>query len=289
MASPSRQSCRSMTASVWAVAAAMLVALACADELEPAAAGGPEPAEGGRGEDTGETQDLLKELTINMGSEVLDERTVLIRDTTKAGKKYVRLRLGNVAPIEQGSLSEEQYNEKVEKAKLALGKLVEKQMFFWKAAPEDAQPKEQPDTDSETVVADIWTLDGQHINGALTKAGHATKTEEYQSELARDILSVEAETKKQESYKELEKALRESERAKAKEAAQVAKEETERAQQKRRPGESFGFAGWIGLSVVLLLLVGVATNFGRPGKKQKVNLNRKRSLFQRFMAKIKGE
>lgn len=267
-----------------------LIVLAAAEEVAaPAEAAAPGGAEAEADEGSG-AESLLKELTIGMGSEVLDERTVVMRDSGKSakpGRKLFHLRLGNVAPIERGDLSEEKYAAKREAAKKALAKYAEKTMVFWKAAPESAQPKEQGEV--EVVVADLWTFEGHHINGALKKAGHLAKTPEYESELARDILRAEAEVQKQESYKKLEEALRENEKAKreeAKAAKKAAKEAAKEAEEAKK--RSLGTAGWVGLGVALLLPLGALLNFGRPAKKQKVNLNKKRGFFQQFMAKVKG-
>jgi len=153
-------------------------------------------------------------------------------------------------------------------------------MLFWKEAPEQGQLKEQTDEETATVVADIWTIDGRHINGVLTKAGHLAKTEDYESELAKDILTAAADTNKRDMYKDLEEALKESHKAKAQAAAEEAEQE---------PVEPLGLSGWIGLSVVGLLVAGVALDFGRPPKKQKVNLNKKRGIFGSLMSKIKGQ
>merc|ERR1719443_20634 len=240
-----------------ACAALALVALSEEPVADGAAPVEAAPAEGGAESD--KTGDLLKELTIVMGNEVIDERTFVIRDTAKSGKKYIRL--GNVAPIEKGSMSDEEYQEK-------------------KEAPEQGQLKEQTDEETATVIADIWTIDGRHINGVLTKAGHLAKTEDYESELAKDILTAAADTNKRDMYKDLEEALKESHKAKAQAAAEEAEQE---------PAEPLGLSGWIGLSVVGLLVAGVALDFGRAPKKQKVNLNRKRGIFGQLMSKLKGQ
>jgi len=75
--------------------------------------------------------------------------------------------------------------------------------------------------------------------------------------------------------------LKENEKAKAEEAAKAAKEAAEAP-------EPVGVAGWVGLGAVLLLVLGSLLNFGRPAKKQKVSLNKRRGLLQQLMSKVKG-
>merc|ERR1719453_2821476 len=170
-------------------------------------------------ESTSETKNLLEELTINMASEAIDAHTFMVRDTGSKGEKK-HIRLGNVALPEKGDMSDAEYQEKLDEAKAALAAFVDKQMVFWKEAPEEHQP---PQVEGETpvMVADAWTIDGRHITSMLTKAGHLTAAEKYKSELARDILSAEADEKKKDSYKKLEKALAQSN----KEQEQAAEEE----------------------------------------------------------------
>ena len=187
---------------VLAFAAALLCTNLVAAEDPPAA--GAEAAAATE-EQPDETKQLLDQLTITMISEVVDERTLAIRDTTSKGRKL--LRLGNTAGPAQGSLSHDDHQEKTEASKAAMSKLVAKQMVWWKAAPEENQPK----GDAETVVGDIWLFDGSHLNSLLKKEGHLMHVEEYKEELARNILTAEADEKKKESYKELEEALKENE------------------------------------------------------------------------------
>merc|ERR1719224_303321 len=110
-----------------------------------------------------------------MASEVLDERTVVVRDTTnKAGtKKTTHLRLANVAQVPRGSLSEEDYQEKVKVAK---------------AAPDNLQAPPAEGSLPDTVIADIWSIDGKHIATDLKKNNHLEHAEEFHSELGKDIL-----------------------------------------------------------------------------------------------------
>merc|ERR1711971_118370 len=115
--------------------------------------------------------------------------------------------------------------------------------------------------------------------------GHLSHSEEYTSELGKDILTAAAEEEKKDSYKKLEEALKESEKAKQ-EAAKAAREAAA-AQEAEANVEGFGAAGWLGLAVVGVLFLGVATNFGRPSNK-KVNLNRKKGPLERFWMKLKG-
>lgn len=253
-------------------------ALFCAGFLpafaeEASAPAGEAPA--AEAEENDETKQLLEKLTISMVAEVVDERTFVIRDTTSKGRKL--LRLGNTAVVEKGSMSDDEHQEKVEAAKSALGKLVGKQMIWWKAAPEEAQPS----GDGETVIGDVWLIDGRHINSLLKKEGHLPHAEEYKEELARNILTAEADEKKRESYKELEEALKESEKAK-----QKAEKEAKKAEELK--GEPIGFGGYLGLMVLVIIVVGVLTNFGRPNPKNKVNLNRKRGIFEKLWLKLKG-
>jgi len=231
-----------------------------------------------------EVDNIMKQLTIAMASEVIDERTFSVRDAAQKGKTLVRL--GNVAPVERGSLTEEEYAEKVEAGKAALAKLVEKSMMLWKAAPAEHQPKEDEedeDLDGKIVIADAWTVDGRHIPSLLTKEGHLISSPMYESEFAKDILSAAADEEKKDAYKKLEEALKESEAAKA--AERKAQLEAQRVEEEAQDVEPIGLGGWIGIIVFVFLVVGALTNFGRADKK-KVNLNRKRGLFEKLWAKI---
>jgi len=240
---------------------------------------------------TAESQDednIMKKLTIAMASEVIDERTFSVRDASQKGKTLVRL--GNVAPIEQGSLTDEEYAEKVEAGKAALAKLVEKSMMLWKAAPEEHQPseyqnEEDEDLDGKVVIADAWTVDGRHIPSLLAKEGHLVASPVYESEFAKDILSAAADEEKKDAYKKLEEALKESEAAKA--AERKAQQEAQMAVEAEEV-EPIGFGGWLGLNVLALTVVGAITNFGRADKK-KVNLNRRKGGFEKLWAKVKGQ
>jgi len=231
-----------------------------------------------------EVDNIMKQLTIAMASEVIDERTFSVRDAAQKGKTLVRL--GNVAPVERGSLTEEEYAEKVEAGKAALAKLVEKSMMLWKAAPEEHQPKEDEedeDLDGKIVIADAWTVDGRHIPSLLTKEGHLISSPMYESEFAKDILSAAADEEKKDAYKKLEEALKESEAAKA--AERKAQLEAQRVEEEAQDVEPIGLGGWIGIIVFVLLVVGALTNFGRADQK-KVNLNRKRGLVEKLWAKV---
>merc|ERR1719276_830263 len=235
--------------------------------------------------DKGDADNIMKQLTIAMASEVIDERTFSVRDAAQKGKTLVRL--GNVAPVERASLTEEEYAEKVEAGKAALAKLVEKSMMLWKAAPEEHQPKEDEedeDLDGKIVIADAWTVDGRHIPSLLTKEGHLVASPMYESEFAKDILSAAADEEKKDAYKKLEEALKESEAAKA--AERKAQQEAQRAEEEAEDVEPIGFGGWLGLVVLAVLVVGALTNFGREDKK-KVNLNRKKGLFEKLWNKVK--
>jgi hypothetical protein len=260
----------------WALAclAALLSTGLVAAEDAPAATDAEAPA--AAEEQSDETKQLLEQLTISMISEVVDERTLAIRDTTSKGMKL--LRLGNTAGPEKGSLSDDDRKEKTEASKAALSKLVGKQMVWWKAAPEANQPK----GDAETVVGDIWLIDGRHINSLLKKEGHLSHVEEYKEELARNILTAKADEEKKESYKELEEALKESEKAKRK-AAKDEKQAEDLAKT-----EPIGFGGYVGILMLATLGLGVATNFGQPRTQKKTNLNRQKGPFERLWSKLKG-
>lgn len=232
-----------------------------------------------------ETKALLKQLTIGMASEVVDERTFLIRDTSKGSKKQVHIRLGNTGAPAKEELDDGEYAEKTRVAKEALNKLVDKQMIWYKAAPDELQPPAPEDAAEPTIIlADVWSIDGKHLSSVLKKEGHLSHSEEYQSDLGKDILTAAAEEEKKDSYKKLEEALKESEKAKQ-EAAKAAAREAAAAQEADSV-EGFGISGWLGLAVVGVLALGVATNFGRESKKR-VNLNRKKGALERFWMKLK--
>merc|ERR1719316_1123845 len=183
------------------------------------------------GAETDETKALLKQLTIAMASEVIDERTFLIRDTSKGSKKQVHLRLGNTGAPPKEELDDGEYAEKTRVAKEALNKMVDKQMIWYKPAPDDMQPPAPEDAAEPTIiVADVWSIDGRHLSSALKKDGHLSHSEEYTSELGKDILTAAAEEEKKDSYKKLEEALKESEKAKQ-EAAKAAAREAAAAQE----------------------------------------------------------
>lgn len=245
---------------------------------ENPAAGAVETQEG-----SDETQKMISQLTIAMSAEVVDERTFAIRDASK-GSKQVHLCIGNTGPTPRGSLDDGEYAEKVKVAKEALGKLVDKQMIWYKPAPDAVQPANSSGT-TPLVIADVWSIDGKHIGGFLKKEGHLFEEKIYETDLAKDILTVASEEEKKDSYKKLEEALKESEEAK-KEAAKAmrAKAEEEEAAENV---EGFGLAGWLSVAMVLIIVVGAATNFGRPTNK-KANLNRRKGPLERFWMKLKG-
>merc|ERR1712216_30994 len=145
----------------------------------------------------------------------------------------------------------------------------------WKEAPEEHQP---PPVEGETpvMIADAWTIDGRHITSMLTKAGHLASEEKYKSELARDILSAEADEKKKDSYKKLEEAL-----------AQSNKEQEQAEEEEEDPVEPLGISGWIGIGVIVVIVVGALTNFGRPTNNKRSNPNKKRGFFQGLLYSLK--
>jgi len=236
-----------------------------------------EADESGQADDT---QKLISQLTIAMAAEVIDERTFAVRDTSK-GAKQIHLRLGNTGPTPRESLDDGEYVEKVRVAKQALAKLVDKQMIWYKPGPESVQAVNSTAA-VPSILADVWSIDGKHVSSFLKKEGHLSDEKAYETDLGKDILTVASEEEKKESYKKLEEALKESEKAKQAAAKAMAeKDEGEEA------AESIGLPGWIGMAMVLAIAFGVATNFGRPSNK-KINLNRKRGPFERFWMKLKG-
>jgi endonuclease YncB( thermonuclease family) len=236
-------------------------------------------------EEPDETKALLKQLTIGMVGEIIDERTFVLRDTTSKSRKMpVHMRLGNVGVAPRSSLSDGEYEEKVQVAKEALRKALEKNTIWYKAAPSDVQPANQTDA-SSIVVADVWSMGGRHVSSVLLKDGHLTESRDYDSgEFGKDILSAASEKGKEDSYKKLEEALKENEEAK-KAAAKAAR--AKELEEEKQNVEPLGIAGWIGISLLLILVVGAATNFGKASTK-KSSLNRKKGFLERFWIKLKG-
>lgn len=249
---------------------------ATAESVEKAAEDAPP-----EGDENDPTKQLLAQLTISMVSEVIDERTVLVRDAAaKTGRKSQIMRLGNIEPVAQLSLDDASYQAKRDKSKAALQKLVDKQMIWWKAAPDEAQPEQKEDAH---LIVDVWLLNGMHVNGLLRDQGHASQIQEYESELAKNILTAAADEEKKESYKKLEEAMKESEKERKKAAAEEAK-----IAAANEPGEPIGLTGWLGIATLVIIIIGACTNFGRGSKAKKTNLNKKRGCLERFWAKVKG-
>jgi len=226
---------------------------------------------------------VISQLTIAMSSEVVDEQTFAIRDSSK-GSSQIHVRLGNTALPAQGSLDDGEYAEKKNVAKEALAKLVDRQMIWYKLAPATVQPQNASGA-IPMVFADVWSIDGKHLSSVLKKDGHLSEAHDYSAEIAKDILTVAAEEEKKESYKKLEEALKESEKAKqdaAKASRSKAAEEEEAANV-----EGFKLGDWLGMAVALLLVIGAATNFGQ-GSSKKVNLNRKKGVLERFWMQVKS-
>jgi len=240
------------------------------------------PADDQGGEEGGDkTKELLEQLTITMVSEVVDGQTLEVRDAkATGGRKKAHIRIGNTALPERGAgASESEHEEKITKSKDALEKLVGKQMIWFKPAPDEHQPS-PVGVEVPVIVADVWLSDGRHLSTLMVKQGHLVAQEAYHTDLARNILSAEADEAKQESYKKLEEALRESE----KEKVRLAEEQRKAEKMKREP---IGISGWIGLGVLGIIVLGSLFNFGRPSKK-KVNLNRKKGFFGNLWSKVKG-
>jgi len=225
-----------------------------------------------------------------MVSEVVDERTFIVRDAAaKSGRRKLVVRLGNVGQPKRGDRGDAEYQAKLERSRNAFEKLVGKQMIWWKAAADEHQPQapEGGDKEEVPVLADVWLIDGRHVNGWLTKQGHLSAAEDYPpSELARDILTVEADANKKAAYANLEKAMKENQKAQKEAAAQAAKEAKEKADAE---GEPIGVAGWIGIVAVGIIILGVFLLHHSGQKKKKVNFNRKRGWFESIWAKLKGE
>merc|ERR1712100_725962 len=107
----------------------------------------------------------------------------------------------------------------------------------------------------------------------------------YEHELNKDILTVANEASKKQSYKELEEALKESEKAKQAAAkASRAEQEKEEAEEV----ESIGVVGWLALAMVLALVIGAFFNFGRAKKSSRNSMNRKQGCFEKTVNKLTG-
>merc|ERR1712146_453197 len=118
----------------------------------------------------------------------------------------------------------------------------------------------------------------------MGKEGHLSDEKAYETDLGKDILTVASEEEKKQSYKELEEALKESEKAKQA-AAKAARAEQEKEEAENV--ESIGVVGWLALGLLVALGVGAFFNFGRAKKSSK-NMNRKLSTCEKFMNKFKS-
>jgi len=110
------------------------------------------------------------DMDINMASvrQILDERTIKVRDMGMAFRRKARvLQLANVAPLQRGSMNEDEYREKLAAAKKVVESLCANEMITWREVT----------TDGAVMVADVWTLIGnKHINRhlqTLNKLAHA--------------------------------------------------------------------------------------------------------------------
>merc|ERR1719316_101395 len=166
-----------------------------------------------------------------MAFDTIDERTFILRDMREnATKKRRLMRLGNTAPIEQGTMTDEEFAQKKEAGKAALQEAVMKQMVWWKAADDEHQPKPTEDDGEEVpTLVDIWLTNGTHINTMLTEQGHLSKAEEYQSEISRNILSANSQEEKKKAYEELAEAMKENEEYRKQQAAEARRLEEENA------------------------------------------------------------
>jgi endonuclease YncB( thermonuclease family) len=228
------------------------------------------------------TKQLLQQLNLSL-VEVIDENTVSMRHASrKDGKGEVLVRLGNTGSPLQGSLDDKEYAAKRDASKAALVKLCDKMAVWYKFAPESVQPPIL-DGSKEVKIADLWTKGGKHINSALKKDGHLTHAEEYESDIAKDIFAAAAAEAKEESYKKLAEAMKESEAAKR--AAKLEAMKEARAKEEEEP-ESFGLVGWLAIAGLVALAIGVATNFGKSKKNK--SLNRKSGIFEKFRSRWKG-
>lgn len=237
-------------------------------------AGNTEPANG-----TSEVEDLLAKLSVTMISEVIDPVTMVVRE---GGRKLYKL--GNAAVPDWSDLPAEDQKVRWNRSLAALEKAVNKQMVWWKAAAEEFQP---PPGESTVVVGDVWTIEGRHISSQLIASGHLVAVDHYQEELARDILSAEAEQQKKEQYRLLEEALRETaEEVKVKKPKSKPTGEGARADATQPDDGSLGFGGWIGLILLAITVIGAVLNFGRESKKRP-NPNRKKGTLELFWNKLK--
>lgn len=144
---------------------------------------------------------IMEQLTLGMVGDVVDERTFIIRDTSKRGN--IKLRLGNVEPPSQGSLNDDSYAAKLATAKKELEALVGRQMVWWKAAPGGQEES------SGVILGDAWLSDGKHVAGVLQAGGHLQAAAHYISEISGDILAAKTAKDRKAQYQKLADALKE--------------------------------------------------------------------------------
>lgn len=106
-------------------------------------------------------------------------------------------------------------------------------------------------------VADVWTLEGEHIPSYMVRGGFLSHVEEYQDAMAEDILSVASAKQKRDQLREIEETLG----AELLELKQVADEEP----------KAQSSAPWLALLLILMIfaIMGLAVwRLSRPTPKK---------------------